>query len=121
MQAGAVARGLPGITGMTSRRLEELLVRLGDTAEAVAATLRAHNVKGARNTIRHLNPIIRFIQPRLQIDDYNLALVRHDSMPAPVLRMALPNGTTEQVALPTSVKDFLDLFNEGRFPDMELS
>ena len=99
--------------------MEHLLLRLGQTPQEVAATLKAMGVKGVRNTIRHLNPIVRFTQRQLRIDDYRLAVAHGDGVPY-LLRLTLPDGATQETAFPEPVKAFLDDFNAGAYPDMEL-
>ena len=37
-----------------------MLVDLGNTPDEVADTLRASGITGVRNTVRFLNPIVRF-------------------------------------------------------------
>jgi hypothetical protein len=86
----------------------------------VAATLREHGIQGARNTARYLNPIVRFAQTQLRLDDYTLDVAYGDGMQTYSLRITLPNGTEEATPLPEPVKAFLDAFNQGAYPDMEL-
>ena len=52
--------------------LEQMLLLLGTGPAAVATTLKANGIKGVRNTVRDLNPIVRFAQTRLPIDHYRL-------------------------------------------------
>src|SRR5436190_15798462 len=101
-------------------KLEQTLLLLGSTADDIAATLRAQNVRGVRNTVRHLNPIVRFVQQHLRIDDYGLDLLHGDGMSSYTLRMTLPSGAKEEAVLPEPVKAFLDAFNSGGYPGLEL-
>jgi hypothetical protein len=101
--------------------LEQVLLRLGSTSDQVAATLKAHNVQGVRNTVRYLNPIVRYAQLQLRLDDYSLDVSHGDSMPDYFLRMTLPNGMEERAAFPDPVREFLDDFNRGAHGDLELS
>ncbi|HLJ94423.1 MAG TPA: hypothetical protein VKU02_14650 [Gemmataceae bacterium] len=93
--------------------VDHLLQSLGNTADEVAAALRAKRVRGALNTIRQLNPIARFVQTELgtpcdiQVVDSKLTI-------------RFPDGRHQNVALPQPVKDFLDAFNQGRYPDLML-
>jgi hypothetical protein len=95
--------------------LTKILTGMGDSADAVAVTLRAASIKGVRNTVRFLNPVVRYCQVQLRLDDYALDLTQRNKV-----RMILPDGTTIQVWLPQPVKDFLEAFHRGAFPDLEL-
>lgn len=88
------------------------LEQLGGTREEVAASLRAIGVQGIRNTVRALNPIVRYVQNKLRID------MDLDVMTGSTLRIDGTEGP--QVPLPQPVLDFLDAFNRGAYPDLEL-
>jgi hypothetical protein len=96
--------------------LTKILAGMGDSADAVAATLRATSIKGVRNSARFLNPIVRYCQSLLRLDDYALDLILRRA-----LRMILPDGRKAEVQLPQPVVEFLDGFHAGKFPDLELS
>jgi hypothetical protein len=49
--------------------LSMALEQMGSRAEEVAATLRATGVQGARNTVRVLNPVVRYVQNALRRDN----------------------------------------------------
>ena len=98
-----------------SGELAKILSDMGETAATVALTLRGAGVQGVRNTVRFLNPVVRYCQAQLRLDDYSLGLIHRD-----ILRMSLPNGRTVEVQLPPSVRNFLDAFNRGAFPDLVL-
>src|SRR5258708_4067179 len=98
--------------------LNQVLLQLGADADAVAATLRAKGIKGVRNTVRNLNPIVRFAQSQLRLDDYLLDVTHGDKMPTYILHMAMPDGTEERAAFPDAVRGFLDDFNKGAYPDL---
>jgi hypothetical protein len=104
-----------------SSALERMLLLLGTSPAAVATTLKANGIKGVRNTVRDLNPIVRFAQARLPIDRYRLDVRHGDGMESYFLRVTLPTGTEQQVELPESVKQFLDEFNRGAFEELELA
>jgi hypothetical protein len=95
--------------------LTTILSGLGGSADAVAATLRDAGIRGVRNTVRFLNPIIRYCLARLRLDDYALDVTQRD-----VMRMVLPGGKHERVPLPDAVKQFLDAFNRGAHPELEV-
>jgi hypothetical protein len=94
--------------------IAEGLGRLGDTREQVAETLLANHVQGVRDTVRTLNPVVRFIHIHLKNEDLDL-----DVIPGHIIRykVAKQNG---EVALPKPVMQFLDAFNAGKHPELEL-
>lgn len=98
--------------------LGRLLARLGDTAEAVAETLKGNDIRGVRNTVRHLNPIVRYLHRHLRIDDYELSLPHTDGHHK--LSMISPDGSPTKFALPAPIDEFLTAFNRGEFPELEL-
>ncbi len=96
--------------------LRTVLERLGGTADEVAATVRVKGVQGVRNTVRVLNPVVRYVQNALRKDNLDL-----DVMTGKTIRVN--SGSTvrkEEVALPEAVRQFLDAFNRGDYPDLEL-
>ena len=79
---------------MNSRPLlGQILLQLGTSADAVASTLGDKGIQGVRNTTRYLNPIVRFVQAQLQLDDYQLGVICGDRMPQYILRIVLADGT----------------------------
>jgi hypothetical protein len=96
------------------RNPNELLHRLGQTTDEVANALRVKGIRGVRNTVRFLNPIIRYAEEELQ------EVKSLDLIPGTMLRMQMPNGTRIEVELPTAVLEFLNVFNRGGYPDLEL-
>jgi hypothetical protein len=103
-----------------SNHLEQILELLGRRADQVAATLHANGIKGVRNTVRHLNPIVRFSQLHIRLDDYGLDVTHGDGMAKYTLRLILPNGKEEDAPLPEPVREFLDSFNKGAYPQLEV-
>ncbi len=96
--------------------LRTALESMGGTAEEVAAAVRARGVQGVRNTVRVLNPVVRYVQNALRKDNLDL-----DVMTGKTIRVN--SGSTvrkEEVALPEAVRQFLDTFNRGDYPDLEL-
>jgi hypothetical protein len=86
---------------------------MGSSADEVAATLRATGVQGVRNAVRVLNPIVRYIQNTLRRDNLDA-----DVMTGKTFRI---HGVgTNEVVLPRAVIAFLDAFNRGEHPDLEL-
>jgi hypothetical protein len=91
-----------------------MLDELGRTPEEVADALRAAGIRGVRNTVRFLNPIVRYARKFLP-DAQGIDLIQGDR-----LRIVFANGTVSEVAVPEAVLRFLDGFHRGQFPDLEL-
>ena len=91
-----------------------MLEQMGETPEAVAMTLRARGIRGVRNTARTLNPVVRYafsITPGArQID-----LILGDQM-----RTQFADGQITLEAVPDAVRQFLDAFHRGEYPDLEM-
>src|SRR6202171_5716758 len=66
--------------------LATILSGIGSTADEIAATLRGIGIHGARNTVRFLNPVVRYCQNHLLLDDYAL-----DVMQRGFLRIQMPS------------------------------
>jgi hypothetical protein len=96
--------------------LDRILAELGSTSNRVAETLRRHGIRGVRNAVRFLNPIIRYCSAQIRIDDYTLDVMQRET-----LRMILPGDIVEEHPLPAQVIEFLDAFNRGAYPDLELT
>lgn len=92
-----------------------MLEELGKTADEVALILRMKGVQGVRNTARFLNPIVRFMH--MQLRDY---AVQIDVMKGSTLCITYPNGSREESVLSPAIRDFLDAFNRGAYPDLEM-
>lgn len=91
-----------------------MLDELGTTADEVASALRKKGIKGVRNTVRFLNPIVRYAHS--QHDDvYGIDLIQVDR-----LRIVFANGQVEELAVPDAVLHFLDNFHRGQYPDLEM-
>ena len=91
-----------------------MLDELGSTAQEVADALRARGIKGVRNTVRFLNPIVRYTHTRVT-DVYGIDLIQGDR-----LRIVFANGQVTEVGVPESVLRFLDAFHRGDYPDLEM-
>jgi hypothetical protein len=94
--------------------LNGILAGAGIAPEQVADTLRNAGIRGVRNTVRFLNPIVRYCQSLLSRQDVSLDVIQPD-----MLRIRFPDKRTTQLPLTPSVKQFLDRFNSGAFPDLE--
>jgi hypothetical protein len=91
-----------------------VLAALGDSPDKVAASLKAQRIQGVRNTTRFLNPICRYIESVLSLDLLTVDIVEHGS-----LRISCPDGTTLTTQLSQPIKEFLEAFDRGAYPDLE--
>jgi hypothetical protein len=96
-------------------QLEMVLEQLGTTPDEVAATLRSHGVQGVRNTVRTLNPIVRFVQSQIRADGISADVIQSDK-----IRLSHADGNKEEATLPAAVRQFLDAFNNGDYPQLLL-
>ena len=92
----------------------KLLQDLGPSAAEVASALRVKGVQGVRNTVRALNPIVRYLEAQVT-DAWNLNVI-----PGDTLSMNFRDGRKGTVALPEAVMQFLEAFNRGAYPELEL-
>jgi hypothetical protein len=98
----------------TAVPLSELLRRLGQTPDQVAASLKKEGVQGVRNTTRLLNPIVRLVEKEMP-GAQSVDVIQGDK-----LRRILPDGAQEEVPLPGAVQEFLDAFHRGAYPELEM-
>jgi hypothetical protein len=103
------------ITRMDESQMTRVLDEMGSTLDEVADHLRAAGVQGVRNTVRFLNPIVRYVQGHVQVDARSLNMIQGDR-----LRLTLGNGQKVEVTIPAPVRLFLDAFNRGVYPDLEM-
>jgi hypothetical protein len=102
-------------TGATSE-LGKILKELGNTADEVATALQAKGIKGVRNSARQLNPLVRYVQRHLKVDALGLDVMKGDT-----LRLVFHQKRKEEVSLPKAVIQFLDSFNLGKYPKLEMA
>lgn len=96
--------------------LSKMLAELGSTPDQVAASLDAQGVKGVRNAARFLNVIVRYVQSRLSVDVLSV-----DVMKDGVVRVTFGTKKKDVEAnLPEPVRDFLERFDHGAYPHLEL-
>jgi hypothetical protein len=95
--------------------LAALLAQLGSTADEVAATFKAHGILGVRNTARFLNPLNRYLLKQISQAGLNLDVMQMDRV-----RLVFENGQTEEAILPEPVLQFLEAFNQGAYPELQL-
>jgi hypothetical protein len=91
-----------------------MLDELGSTPDEVADALRALGIQGVRNTVRFLNPIVRYAHTQVA-GAYGIDLILGDR-----LRIVFANGDATEVAVPDVVRQFLEDFHRGQYPDLEL-
>lgn len=94
-----------------------LLDSLGHTADDVANELRAGGIKGVRNTVRSMNPLIRYLQTEFQAQFGTKVFM--DVIRGDILRMVLLNGEKKEVSLSNATFLFLIAFDRGLYPDLE--
>jgi hypothetical protein len=90
-----------------------MLDSLGKNADEVAAALRAQGVQGVPNTIRFLNPVVRYAQARVGGNPAGVLI-------GDTLTLTFPNGREQKETLPQPVREFLDAFDQGAYPDLIL-
>jgi hypothetical protein len=92
-----------------------LLDSLGQTADEIAEQLNTCKIQGARNATRFLNPVVRYVQVSIKSEAIDM-----DVIPRDTLRICFAKNTYLHVALPPPVIDFINRFNAGHYPEMEL-
>jgi hypothetical protein len=90
-----------------------LLTELGNTAREVASALLAERITAGRGATTFPNPIIRYINRRLQIGGYMIIPVGDDRL------TVVRDGNRRTIQLPKAVNNFLDRFHAGEFPLLE--
>jgi hypothetical protein len=100
---------------MTQKQVEASLAQLGNTPGEVASGLQARRVQGVRGAVRFLNPVIRYLQDVLRLDTAALDVMHRDRV-----RIRFGDGRRAEVPLPGPVRLFLDGFNRGDYPEIEL-
>jgi hypothetical protein len=95
--------------------LGAMLKEMGETPEDVAAALKAKGIQGVRNAARFLNPVVRYAALGVAVDALGM-----DVMQADTLRLIFHDGRKEETPLPVAVRLFLDAFNQGKYPELEL-
>jgi hypothetical protein len=99
---------------MHSADLSLILEALGNSPTEVAQTLRGQQIQGVRNTARFLNPVCRYVEAAFSLDILSVDLLNYQT-----LRIRCPDGTSLTAELPDSIKDFLQAFNRGAYPEIE--
>jgi hypothetical protein len=91
-----------------------MLDELGRTPDDVADALRARGITGVRNTVRILNPIVRYVASQTP-DAQAIDLILGDR-----LRTVFASGVVTEEAVPEAVLHFLAMFHRGAYPDLEM-
>jgi len=91
-----------------------MLDELGTTPDEVAAALHARGIQGVRNTVRILNPIVRYVTAQLpEARAIDLILVDR-------LRIVFASGEVTEVPVPEAALRFLEMFHRGAYPELEM-
>jgi hypothetical protein len=103
-------------------QLSRILTALGKNPDQVAEALRSSKCGGKRYG-NFPSPVIRYVYR--YFDDGTLELVYSVVPTAPALVSKLYlyrlDGSREEVCLPAAIREFLDLFDQGAYPDLELN
>jgi hypothetical protein len=92
---------------------KHILEDLGRSADEVASALRYNGIQGARNTVRALNPVVRYVQ--MQVGEIqSIQVIDHK------LSICFLDGREAEEQLPQAVRQFLDAFNRGHYSDLHL-
>jgi hypothetical protein len=89
---------------------------LGSTADEVADSLRLLAIRGVPNTVRSLNPVVRYAMSLITDDVVMLDVIRHG-----VLTVTHAGWRQDTIPLSPAVVEFLEKFNGGDYPDLILS
>jgi hypothetical protein len=91
-----------------------MLEELGATPDQVANTFRDLGIRGIRNTVRFLNPLVRYAHRRVE------GAIAIDVILGDRLRMVSATGRSRLIEIPAPVLQFLEQFHQGAYPDLEL-
>lgn len=94
--------------------IQSLLTTLGASPDEINAALRSAGVRARRFNTTFDNPIVRYLYRHVDIGG------RLDiPLGSSVLTIAR-EGTWLSISLPEPVRDFLDRFHDGQYPQLEL-
>jgi hypothetical protein len=94
----------------------DALRALGDSADEVAEAMRRFGVLGVRNTVRNLNPVVRYLATKNLRPVADLDLTSGQA----IRFVSTATGNPRQITLPPAIIEFLVAFNRGDYPDLEL-
>lgn len=98
--------------------LNRILASMGKTGDDVAAFLRANSCRGFMRGGGFPNPPVRYLYRRFDDGVLHLSALTPSRWGTLVLHRI--DGRFEEIALPVAIAEFLELFQEGEFPDLEL-
>jgi hypothetical protein len=110
MRTGAAGTGEWGFAMFN--RIEEALVRMGETAAAVADTVRSVGAVGRRESGAFENPLVRYLNRTLDIGG------RMEVGSSGAALLLYREGTAVSFPRPSAVRDFLAAFHGGAYPDL---
>jgi hypothetical protein len=102
-------------TPMDHTPLSSLLAGLGNTPDEVASILKTHGIRGVPNTARFLNPLVRYLESQILLDCISLDVMQVDRV-----RLVFRDGKKEETIIPEAVRQFLDAFNNGAYPELTM-
>ena len=88
---------------------------LGSTHDEIARNLRALAILGTPNTVRVLNPIVKYVMMNFKKDALMLDVIKGDR-----LTITYADWKKEEVPFPPAVIEFLQRFNRREYPDLIL-
>src|SRR5947209_16781976 len=97
-------------------RIAVTLGDLGTTAVEVAAALNERGIGGVRNTVSNLNPVVRYAQTLVRLEATFLDVRTGKTL----CLTRFGAGGRAEAALPEAVVAFLEAFNLGDYPELEI-
>jgi hypothetical protein len=91
----------------------QLLAAMGDTADEVAERLRAEGIQGRRASLSFENPIVRYLYRHLNIGH------RLEVAAGSFVLRSVAGGQVQEADLSGGVREFLQRFDQGLYPDLE--
>ena len=101
-----------------TEELKLILASMGKTGEDVAACLRVNNCRGFMLGKGSPDPLTRYIYRKF--DDGQISIHITGRLKWGTLVLHRTDRAREEIPLPSPVSEFLELFEEGEFPDLEL-
>jgi hypothetical protein len=98
-------------------QLLRILAAMGQAADQVAELLRAAGCRGFRNG-GFPSPVFRYVYRKF--DEGNLILVYSRPGKPSKIYLYLGDGKREEILLPPAIAEFLDNFDQGSYPDLDL-
>lgn len=92
--------------------IEATLVRMGDTPDGVAEVVRTARVIGRRESGSFENPLVRYLNRTVDIGG------RMEVGSSGKVLLLYREGTAMSFPLPPAVREFLEAFHRGDYPDL---